>query len=128
MPFKGPNPPPEPTDYDPSNKFKDPVVYYQHKEAAVAEEFIKVAEARVSTTVFLVSSSTSVLLSILVVLQLIKKKLSECYRREGVNHVTACKEVGGLISSLPTIVSHVRHFAACRTVFGKYQRSWILQS
>ena len=48
MPFTGPNPPEEPKNYDPDNKFKDPVVYFKHREAAVAEEYVKVAEAKVS--------------------------------------------------------------------------------
>jgi len=47
MPFVAVNPPEEPKNYDPDNKFKDPVVYFKHREAAVAEEYVKVAEAKV---------------------------------------------------------------------------------
>jgi hypothetical protein len=48
MPFVAVNPPEEPKNYDPDNKFKDPVVYFKHREAAVAEEYVKVAEAKVN--------------------------------------------------------------------------------
>lgn len=47
MPFTGVNPPKEPANYDPANKYKDPVAYYKHREAVVAEEFVKIAEAKV---------------------------------------------------------------------------------
>jgi hypothetical protein len=47
MPFVAVNPPEEPKNYDPDNKYKDPVVYFKHREAAVAEEYVKVAEAKV---------------------------------------------------------------------------------
>lgn len=47
MPFKGVNPPTEPANYDPENRYADPVKYYQHREAAVAEKFVKIAEAKV---------------------------------------------------------------------------------
>lgn len=47
MTFVGVNPPEEPKNYDPDNKYKDPVVYFKHREAAVAEEYVKVAEAKV---------------------------------------------------------------------------------
>jgi len=48
MPFSGVNPPKEPASYDPQNRYKDPVAYFKHREAIVAEEFVKVAEAKVS--------------------------------------------------------------------------------
>ena len=47
MGFPGVNPPDHPAGYDPDNKFKDPVLYFQHREAVVADEFVKVAEAKV---------------------------------------------------------------------------------
>jgi len=47
MPFKGPNPPAEPTDFDPNDRYKDPVVYFQHREALLAEHTLKEAEIRV---------------------------------------------------------------------------------
>jgi hypothetical protein len=40
--------PAEPPGYDPENKFKDPVLYYKHREALVAEEHVKIEEAKVS--------------------------------------------------------------------------------
>ena len=49
MPWEGVNPPQEPAGYDPDNKYKDPVVYLQHREAAVAEKFVKTAESKVRT-------------------------------------------------------------------------------
>jgi hypothetical protein len=51
MPYSGVNPPVEPKEYNPDNKFKDPVLYFKHREAAVAEEYVKVAEAKVSMRV-----------------------------------------------------------------------------
>ena len=48
MVWEGPNPPTEPAGYDPANKFADPVLYLKHREAKVAEEYVKVAEAKVS--------------------------------------------------------------------------------
>ena len=50
MPFKGPNPPAEPTDFDPNDRYKDPVVYFQHREALLAEHTLKEAEIRVRLT------------------------------------------------------------------------------
>lgn len=47
MPWAGVNPPQDPADYDPANKTADPVLYLTHREAKVAEEFVKVAEAKV---------------------------------------------------------------------------------
>lgn len=41
----------EPEDYDPTaKKIDDPVAYYRHKEAAVVEQYVKVAEAKVRCT------------------------------------------------------------------------------
>lgn len=37
----------EPADYDPAKPFADPVTYYKHREAKVAQEYVKVAEAKV---------------------------------------------------------------------------------
>lgn len=48
MPWDGVNPSREPETYDAKNKSKDPVAYFKHKEALVAEEYVRVAEARVS--------------------------------------------------------------------------------
>ena len=48
MVWEGPNPPTEPAGYDPANKYADPVLYLKHREAKVAEEYVKVAEAKVS--------------------------------------------------------------------------------
>ena len=45
MGFSGVAPPREPGLS--KDKFKDPVAYFQHREAAVAEEFVHVAEAKV---------------------------------------------------------------------------------
>ncbi len=42
-----PLPTAEPAGYDPDNKYADPVLYFKHREAKVAEEFVKVAEAKV---------------------------------------------------------------------------------
>jgi hypothetical protein len=47
MGFTGVAPPRAPAGGLPQDKFKDPVAYFQHREAAVAEEFVHVAEAKV---------------------------------------------------------------------------------
>lgn len=47
MVWEGPNPPKEPEGYDPDNKYADPVLYFKHRDAKVAEEYVKVAEAKV---------------------------------------------------------------------------------
>ena len=71
MPFTGVKPITEdPLGYDPKNKFKDPVKYYQHREALVAEEHVKMAEAK-----------------------LMQQELAACYKNSGVNFVTDCKEL-----------------------------------
>ena len=50
MPFTGVHPlTKDPPGYDPENKYKDPVLYYKHKEALVAEEYVKIAQAKVRT-------------------------------------------------------------------------------
>ena len=48
MVYEGVKPPTEPPNYDPENKFKDPVAYFRHREAAVAEKMVKIGEAKVS--------------------------------------------------------------------------------
>ncbi|KAL6774196.1 hypothetical protein ACKKBG_A24135 [Auxenochlorella protothecoides x Auxenochlorella symbiontica] len=70
MPWTGVNPVQDPPEYDPENKYADPVLYYRHREAAVTEAYIKVSEAKV-----------------------LRRKLKECYRTEGIDHLTQCKEV-----------------------------------
>lgn len=55
MPFKGPNPPAEPTDFDPNDRYKDPVVYFQHREALLAEHTLKEAEIRVRLNLVMAS-------------------------------------------------------------------------
>ena len=45
-------------------------MYYKHKEAAVAEEYVKIAEAK-----------------------LMQQELASCYKNSGVNFVTDCKEL-----------------------------------
>lgn len=48
MPFTGVSPvTKDPPGYDPENKYKDPVLYYKHKEALVAEEYVKIERAKV---------------------------------------------------------------------------------
>lgn len=47
MGWEGVVPPREPANYDPANKYADPVTYYKHREALVAQEFLKVADAKV---------------------------------------------------------------------------------
>jgi hypothetical protein len=47
MVFNAVNPPKEPAEYNPRNKFEDPVTYLRHREAAVAEKFVDIAEAKV---------------------------------------------------------------------------------
>lgn len=63
MPFQGVNPPTEPRNYDPENRYRDPVAYFQHREAAVAEKFVHIAEAKVKPLLldmqrFLISKQT----------------------------------------------------------------------
>lgn len=47
MGWEGVAPPSEPAGYDPANKYADPVAYFKHREALVAEEYLKVADAKV---------------------------------------------------------------------------------
>lgn len=47
MPWEGPSIPKDPPNYSPEDKFADPVLYFQHREAVTAEEFVRVAEAKV---------------------------------------------------------------------------------
>lgn len=47
MGWEGVQPPAEPAGYNPNNKYADPATYFKHREARVAEEYIKVAEAKV---------------------------------------------------------------------------------
>jgi hypothetical protein len=48
MPFTGVSPlTKDPPGYDPEDKYKDPVLYYKHKEALVAEEYVKIEQAKV---------------------------------------------------------------------------------
>ncbi|PSC76562.1 NADH dehydrogenase [ubiquinone] 1 beta subcomplex subunit 10-B-like [Micractinium conductrix] len=70
MPWEGVQPPAEPAGYDPANKYADPVVYFKHREAKVAAEYVKVAEAK-----------------------LIRKKLKQCYKESGVNYQQNCREL-----------------------------------
>jgi len=71
MPFSGVKPITEdPVGYDPTDKYRDPVKYYQHKEALVATEQVKMAEAK-----------------------LMQQELAKCYKDSGVNFVTDCKEL-----------------------------------
>eukprot|EP00887_Chlorella_sp_A99_P006535 scaffold3.g6535.t1 len=70
MGFPGVNPPDHPSGYDPDNKFADPVLYFQHREAAVADEFVKVAEAKN-----------------------LRRKLKLCYKNAGVNYQQDCREL-----------------------------------
>jgi hypothetical protein len=71
MPFTGVSPlTKDPPGYDPEHKYQDPVLYYKHKEAAVAEEYVKIAEAK-----------------------LMQQELASCYKNSGVNFVTDCKEL-----------------------------------
>lgn len=37
----------EPAGFDPAKPFADPVTYFKHREAKVAQEYVKVAEAKV---------------------------------------------------------------------------------
>lgn len=37
----------EPAGYDPAKPYADPVTYFKHREAKVAQEYVKVAEAKV---------------------------------------------------------------------------------
>jgi NADH dehydrogenase (ubiquinone) 1 beta subcomplex subunit 10 len=71
MPYTGVEPltDPSPPGYNPDDKYKDPVLYYKHKEAVVAEEYVKMAEAK-----------------------MMQKELAQCYKNSGVNFVTECKE------------------------------------
>lgn len=122
MPFEGVNPPSEPAGYDPQNKYADPVLYYKHREAQVAQEYIKVAEAKVrrrdgtagrlqpaaSEAGGRASSGTGAQAGLPVpfaaraplhplpspsVLQLIRKKLKKCYKESGVNYQQNCREL-----------------------------------
>lgn len=37
----------DPPGYDPADKYKDPVLYFKHREAAVAQKYLEVSEAKV---------------------------------------------------------------------------------
>jgi hypothetical protein len=124
MVWEGPNPPTEPAGYDPDNKYADPVLYLKHREAKVAEEYVKVAEAKVrpgrggrwrrhtataATARLLQPGATALLFTAplphlpCATLQLIRKKLKKCYKEAGVNYQQDCREL-----------AHVRHEACCR--------------
>ncbi|KAL4458777.1 hypothetical protein ABPG75_013642 [Micractinium tetrahymenae] len=60
----------EPAGYDPANRYADPVAYLKHREAKVAQEYVKVAEAK-----------------------LIRKQLKKCYKESGVNYQQNCREL-----------------------------------
>ena len=64
MPFQGVKAPEEPAGYDPEDKFKDPVLYYRHRNAVVAREFIRVEEAKVSRANAVCSLSLSLSLTL----------------------------------------------------------------
>ncbi|KAI3436098.1 hypothetical protein D9Q98_002156 [Chlorella vulgaris] len=70
MVWEGVKPPTEPAGYDPNNKYADPVLYYKHREAKVAAEYVKVAEAK-----------------------LIRKELKKCYKESGVNYQQKCRDL-----------------------------------
>ncbi|KDD76559.1 hypothetical protein H632_c182p2 [Helicosporidium sp. ATCC 50920] len=71
MPWDGVRPNLEdPPGFDPADKFKDPVLYFKHREALVVNKYLEVSEAKY-----------------------IRQKLRECYKLEGVNHLTECREV-----------------------------------
>ena len=48
MPWEGVQVPQDPPNYNPEDKYADPVLYFQHREAASAEALVKVAEAKAS--------------------------------------------------------------------------------
>jgi hypothetical protein len=96
-PKVGVNPPTEPEGYDPQNKYKDPVKYFQHREAVVAKEFVDIAEAKVTAQTLFTLTHCPPSLSrserSLLWPQLLRKQLQTCYKEAGVNFVTDCKEV-----------------------------------
>eukprot|EP00890_Picochlorum_soloecismus_P001151 jgi/Picsp_1/2036/NSC_05501-R1_nadh dehydrogenase len=71
MPFTGVSPvTKDPPGYDAEDKYKDPVLYYKHKEALVAEEYVKIEQAK-----------------------MMQEELAQCYKTSGANFVTDCKEL-----------------------------------
>ncbi|KAK2078191.1 hypothetical protein QBZ16_004059 [Prototheca wickerhamii] len=68
MPWTGVNPPSVQPDYDPATKYEDPVAYFRQREAVSAERYVQVSEAKV-----------------------LRRKLKECYRTEGIDHLSQCR-------------------------------------
>jgi hypothetical protein len=115
MPWDGVNPAKEPETYDAKDKFQDPVAYFKHKEAMVAEEYVRVAEARVSLYPLwggtrglhpraMDTSTETDLKGRPAHVQLLRSQLSKCYKEAGVNYITDCREVGPTIHYIhPTV-------------------------
>ena len=136
MVWEGTNPPEEPAGYDPKNKYADPVLYFKHREALVAEEFVKVAEAKVSARRWAVAAAAQleaalrrhrlvwpIPCSFPFSAQLIRKKLKQCYKESGTNYQQNCQELaqvcvgcGGasVLAAAPVPARGARCLDACR--------------
>lgn len=109
MPWTGVNPPSVQPDYDPATKYEDPVAYFRQREAVSAERYVQVSEAKVrrgwpgrgpvagaANTVRCCAAAWSGTQSTRPVsLQVLRRKLKECYRTEGIDHLSQCRTVRG---------------------------------
>lgn len=59
----------EPTNFNPDDKYADPVALMRKRDAVMREKLVEVERAK-----------------------LLKEKLRQCYIKEGVNHFQRCKE------------------------------------
>lgn len=109
MPWTGVNPPSVQPDYDPSTKYEDPVAYFRQREAVSAERYVQVSEAKVrsewpgrglvaraANTVRCCAAAGSGTQSTRPISrQVLRRKLKECYRTEGIDHLSQCRTVRG---------------------------------
>lgn len=109
MPWTGVNPPSVQPDYDPATKYEDPVAYFRQREAVSAERYVQVSEAKVrrggrdgalsrGQRVRFAATRLQVLelrSTRPVSLQVLRRKLKECYRTEGIDHLSQCRTVRG---------------------------------
>lgn len=105
--FKGPSfPEGAPDNFNPEAPFADPVALLEYREYVVREKAIKVETAKVMTVSLWFNVDVpliccSALVSVLslepscfgVSNQILKEKVRACYLREGVNHMSKCREV-----------------------------------
>lgn len=77
--------PEEPSNYNPDDKYADPVALMRKRDSVMREKLIQVEKAK-----------------------LLKEKVRQCYIKEGVNHHQECKEWAELyLASIKNIGFHI---------------------